>query len=109
MNLLEDGPNISVPLNIIWNSCVPPKVAFLGGTLGSMLGQDYHYGPTQKRRFPSDQQNVLYVVRQKKRLAIFWCTALQWSLREDLISLPGAAWVCPFLVKCVYALEVVPT
>lgn len=77
MMFLEGGPRILVPLKLIGNGCVSPKVCFFGWE--AWWGKILTMGQMKKRWFFHGQQMFVewdYCVGLQKTLTTFWSTAL---------------------------------
>ena len=95
---LLEGENMRiVPLNILWNSCVPPKVSFFAWEV--WWGKPLTMEQLKKRGFQMASKCPLCGnAKEDLDHLLLHCPEV-WGLWAALLSLPGLQWVCPYLVK----------
>ena len=93
MALFEDQPSRPGPMKMLWNICLPPKVSFFAWeawwrkvfTLMHLKKRGFHMASKCPWCGKADEE-------------LNHCPSV-WSLWEDLISITGLPWACPFLLK----------
>ena len=94
---LEFGPSASFPLNVIWKSCVQPKVSFFGweATWGKALTLDQ----LQKRGWPLANKCYLFQMHEESIDHILLHCAKTRTLWALFFTFFGVQWVLPASVK----------
>ena len=93
---LEEVSGRTAPVNMLWNSCVTPKVFFYAWEVwwGKVLTTKHlKEGFQLANRCP-----LCGKAEEELNHILIHCPSI-WGLWEELISIPGIDWVCPLLAK----------
>ena len=86
-----------VPVNLLWNPCVPTKVGFFAWEAwwGKFLTSDQ----PKKRRFSLASKCPFCEKVEEVMEHLFIHCPMIWSLWTALVSIHGGDWVCPLRVE----------
>ena len=91
---MEDNSRRTTPRNMLWNSCVPPKVCFFAWE--AWWGRVLTTMHLKKRGFQMASRCPLCGrANEELNHLLIHCPSV-WRLWEGLISIRGFSWACPY-------------
>ena len=95
--LLEGNNGRTIPLDVLWNNYVPPKVCFFVWEV--WCGKVLTTKNLNKRGFQlASKCPLCSKAEEELNHLLFLCPSIR-GLWEGLFPIPGIAWVCPYLIK----------